>query len=184
MRQVFCAPCARTLEASRSPDAVFVYGGALAAALTSFKYASRPDLARSLGHLLVRATSRFAGRVDLVAPVPLHASRLADRGYNQSALLARPLAAALGVPFAARLIERTRPTPRQAELDRAARRENVLGAFRVRTPDQARGRRVLVVDDVKTTGATLGACATALDEAGAAKVLTIVLAEARLEHVG
>jgi ComF family protein len=175
MRTVFCGSCARTVVWADPSRAACVYGGAVATAITAFKYRSRPDLARPLGELLVRVALPLAGAVDVVAPVPLHPTRLAERGYNQAALLARPVARALDVPFLPRLLERCRVTPKQAELDRAARDKNVTGAFRAQT--LAGGARVLVVDDVRTTGATLSACEEALRHAGAALVKTLALAE-------
>jgi ComF family protein len=181
----FCAACASTVE--RSPDeeagavAAFLYGGAVSVAVTRMKYASRPDLARPLGDLLWRALAPRAPslRDALVVPVPLHATRLAERGFNQSALLARRLARHLGAPFAPLALARRRDTPRQATLDRDARLSNVRDAFAVRQPRRVRGRTVLLVDDVRTTGATLGACATALRGAGAVEVATVVVARAR-----
>lgn len=184
----FCRECAATAEPAprREPDgredaiAAFVYGGAVARAIVAMKYASRPDLARPLGDLLFRAVS--ASPVDvggaLVVPVPLHPRRLAERGYNQSALLARRLAHHLRVPLAPMALARDRDTPRQATLDRAARLANVSASFRARDPARVRGRRVLLVDDVRTTGATLEACAAALRAAGAIAVLTAVVARA------
>jgi ComF family protein len=113
-------------------------------------------------------------------PVPLHPSRLAERGYNQSSLLARRVARHLGAPFAPLALARARDTPKQATLDREARLANVAGAFRVREPTRVYGRAVLLVDDVSTTGATLAACAQALQAAGASAVATAVLARAGL----
>jgi ComF family protein len=180
---VFCPACASTVEAAGGDDddvAAFVYGGAIARAITRMKYESRPDLARPLGDLLWRALSaRVSSLHDaLIVPVPLHTSRLAERGYNQSSLLARRVARHLGAPFAPLALARGRDTPKQATLDRAARLANVAGAFRVRQPGRVRGGLVCLVDDVRTTGATLEACSTALREAGARAVTKAVLARA------
>jgi ComF family protein len=121
---------------------------------------------------------RDARDVDLVVPVPLHPRRLIERGYDQAALLAAPIARRLGVPFAPRAVVRIRETPPQASLDREARIANVAAAFRCASTSASRveGSRVLLVDDVRTTGATLAACARTLHEAGARAVLTLVLA--------
>jgi ComF family protein len=183
MRRVFCAACASTLVPASSGDArrvaAFVYGGAVARAITRFKYERHPDLARPLADLLRRAAVALAPlRLDVVVPVPLHPSRLVERGYNQAALLARPLAASLGARFAPRALERVRDTARQATLDRGAREANVSGAFRARASAAIRGRSVVLVDDVETTGATLAACAHALLAAGAGVVATAVVARA------
>ncbi|MGD0524857.1 MAG: ComF family protein [Polyangiaceae bacterium] len=181
---VFCASCAATVEAAPPGPvaAAYVYGGAIADAIVRMKYSSRPDLARPLGDLLWRALAArdVSLRDALVVPVPLHPSRLAERGYNQSALLARRVAHHLRAPFAPLALARARDTPKQANLDREARLANVAGAFRVRQPARVRGRAVLVVDDVCTTGATLHACSSALRAAGAGAVEAVVLARTGL----
>jgi len=172
-RAVFCAACAIAVERSFDRGAPFLYGGPVAQAITRFKYGPVPELARPLGALLAAAARERAFSVDAVVPVPLHPTRLFERGFNQAALLARPVARALGVPLRARALARTRPTEKQAELDRSARLQNVRGAFRAR---RAMGERVLLVDDVRTTGATQNACAEALRAAGCPRVEWLVLA--------
>jgi ComF family protein len=178
---VFCPACASTAQrapAQAEPLAAFVYGGAVAQAIVRFKYEARPDLARPLGDLLWSAVSPHAPalRTAVVVPVPLHPSRLAERGYNQAALLARRVAHLSGAPFRPLTLARTRDTPRQATLDRTARMANVRLAFQVRTPRAVAGRIVLLIDDVHTTGSTLGAAADALRAAGAVEVRCAVLA--------
>jgi ComF family protein len=184
----FCPDCAATLEppgkghegdGGAPPNAIaaFAYGGALVRAITSFKYARRADRARPLAHALRRAIAPLRGdRPSLVVPVPLHRTRLAERGFNQAALLAAPVARDLGVPLAARALARVRDTTAQASLDREARLSNVDRAFvATRRVD---GADVLLLDDVRTTGATLRACERALVQAGAARVRSLVLAAA------
>jgi ComF family protein len=110
-------------------------------------------------------------------PVPLHRTRLWRRRYNQAAELARALGRRTGKPVAVRALVRSRATESQGEMVSArARRRNVLGVFKVPDPVSIRGRNVLVVDDVLTTGATADACARALKRAGAAKVQILALA--------
>jgi len=181
----FCPPCATTLIRATNPDgdrlAAFAYGGAIAAAIRRFKFDDRPDLCAALvagwGVFLPRMVS---DPVDLVVPVPLHPQRLVERGYNQAALLARPVARWLGVPFAARALVRRVATDRQTELAREARVENVENVFAATEPRVLAGRRVLLVDDVETTGATLAACMAALRVGGAVAVRTAVVARAEL----
>jgi ComF family protein len=150
-----------------------VYGGPIAAAITRFKYGPTPELARPLGELLAYEARSLSIDVDAVIPVPLHVSRLYERGFNQAALLAAPVARALKVPHLPRALERTRATEKQAELDRSARLMNVASAFRARSAAPA---RILLVDDVRTTGATQDACAIALRDAGCMYVQCLVLA--------
>jgi ComF family protein len=189
-RSVFCAACVQTLSPVRAPllcgvgstaaqgIAFGVYGGALAVALRRLKYEERPDLAVPLGHLARRAAREAGVSGDVVVPVPLHPRRLAERGYNQAALLAAQVAIELDAPVAARALARVRHTPQQALLDRRGRLQNVAQAFVARAPEAVRGRRVVLVDDVATTGATLDACWSALLGAGAAAVTTLVVARA------
>jgi ComF family protein len=166
-----------------APIAAFGYGGAVAVAITRMKYDRRPDLARPLGHLFASALASRVTTLEglLVVPVPLHPLRLAERGFNQSALLARHACARLGGDFAPRALVRVRDTDRQASLDRAGRLRNVEDAFLARRPERVQGRRVLLVDDVATTGATLRACAQALRNAGALEVASAVVARAHRE---
>jgi len=156
----------------------FVYGGALARAVTRLKYERRPDLARPLGDLLWRALEPDAAALSrvVVVPVPLHPTRLAERGFNQSALIASRLARRLGASFRPMALARLRDTPRQAALDRQSRLANLSGAFVARQPDKVRARDVLLVDDVRTTGATIEACTEALYVAGARSVSSAAVA--------
>jgi len=177
----FCPSCASTTEpAPAGAPAALLYAGAASQAIVAMKYGSRPDLARPLGDILWRSIERRAAswRGAVVVPVPLHPARLAERGFNQSALLAARVVRRLDGQFAPRGLVRTRETPQQTTLDRHARAANVAGAFRVRDAAVVRGRAVLLVDDVATTGATLDACAAALVDGGAASVLRAVVAVA------
>ncbi len=172
----FCGACALLLEPVLLPDAAYHYGGPLRDGIHRLKYGGRRDLAPALAGLLSEHLRADLRAVDCIVPMPLHASRLAERGFNQAALLAWPLAHDLGVPIVPRRLERIRPTSPQVGLDVGARRRNVRGAFRARA-DAARPR-VLLIDDVRTTGATLEAAADALREAGASEVIAVALAAA------
>ena len=180
---VFCPGCAATLlppaVVRPGETAAYAYGGAVASAITSLKYGGRVDRARPLGELLRRAVLGWEGAPpSVVVPVPLHPKRLAPRGFNQAALLARPVARDFSARFAPLALERVRDTAAQASLDREARQANVAEAFKVRSWAKLEGERVLIVDDVRTTGATLEACCNAALAAGASEVRTLVLAAA------
>jgi ComF family protein len=180
----FCASCGATVQPIRGRDrtgvAGYVYGGAVARALVRMKSQREAGLARPLGDLLWRALAPRAHRLHsfVVVPVPLHPSRLAERGFNQSALLACRVARYLDAPFWPSAIERTHATLPQTALLRQARLSNVSLAFAVREPEHVSGREVLLVDDVWTTGATLASCERVLLEAGAAQVCRAVVARA------
>ncbi len=156
------------------------YDAASQRLILPFKHADRPELAGPLAAHMARAGAALLARCDLVAPVPLHWRRLFSRRYNQAALLAQRLARAAHRPCIPDLLARRRPTPPLGELGAAARAALVADAFaiRPRAISRLRGRRVLLVDDVMTSGATADACARALLEAGAAAV--DVLAAARV----
>lgn len=113
---------------------------------------------------------------DVVVPVPLHPFRLRERGYNQAELIARPLAKRLGLPLRSYLLVRTKPRPEKLKLTRRERWETVRGAYAMRETTRIDKVRVLLVDDVFTTGATLDACARALRQAGAGRVVGLTLA--------
>lgn len=175
----FCAACAATIERTAPTGdlfAPFAYGGALAVAIRRLKYGERPDVAAPIGALLAGACSAARLEADVVIPVPLHPRRLAERGYNQAALLAAAVARGIGARHLARGLRRDVETAHQAELDRRARSDNVRGVFSARDPRLVRGRRVVLIDDVATTGATLDAAQGALEAAGVGSVQRVVVA--------
>jgi ComF family protein len=132
--------------------------------------------ARRLAALTASQSDDFAA--DVVIPVPLERGRWRERGYNQAELIAKPLAHLLGVPFRSHLLVRTRPRPNQLRLTRRERWETVRGAYATHKMAQVDKLRVLLVDDVFTTGATLDACSRVLKEAGAARVVGLTVARA------
>jgi ComF family protein len=154
------------------------YQGALRAAIHRFKYRDGLILERPLGQLLAETVLAGCGgeRPDLLIPVPLHPDRLRRRGYNQALQLARQVGRSCALPVVPAGLHRLRETPPQQGLDARVRRTNLCGAFRVATA--VAGRRVLLVDDVMTTGATARECAAALRQAGAATVEVAVLGRA------
>jgi ComF family protein len=142
------------------------------------KYADRVDLARPLAALMARAGAVLLREAEVLVPVPLHRRRLLSRRYNQAALLARALGRASGLPVAVDALRRVTATAPLGEMSAAARLRTVSGAFAMRPGRAAAvaGRRVLLIDDVLTSGATCGACATVLRAAGAASVDVLVAA--------
>ncbi len=158
--------------------ALFAYGGAVATAISAMKYRNRPDLALRFGRALGIAFVELGGSADAVVSVPLHRQRLIARGFDQSALVARAFAKTVGVPHEPGVLVRIRHVAPQATLGRAARLANVRGAFRCPRADRVRGRRLVLVDDVRTTGATLCACGLELEQSGARQVVCVVVAVA------
>jgi ComF family protein len=156
------------------------YEGPLRRAIHLLKYEGITPLARPLGERLALAANPFAG-YDAIVPAPLHWGRRWNRGFNQADLLAREVSRRTGIPVDRRLL-RTRPTPPQAGLSAAERRRNLQGAFAAAGEKAAiKGKNLIVIDDVMTTGATLEACARVLKRAGAAEVAALALARADLE---
>jgi len=167
------------------------FSGVVRTALHELKYSGEQRLAGPLGAAIARRWRRVGAGGDVVVPVPVHAERRRRRGYDQAELIARVAAEELNMPCAS-ILERSRATIAQFDLDRAARAVNVTGAFRVRpgahdgpSPHQTRaagplaGRWIVLIDDVVTTGASLAACATPLIEAGAVGVSAITVARER-----
>ena len=149
--------------------------------ILQLKHADRVDLAPLFARWLARAAAPLAAVSDLIVPTPVHRWRLLQRRYNQAAEIARPLSVLTGVRYAPDALVRRRDTGSQAGRSGAGRRRNVAGAFEVPSGRlrQIAGRRVLLVDDVLTTGATLEACARALLRAGALQVCAAVVARVR-----
>jgi len=152
-----------------------VYEGGLERAVRAFKFHGVRRLGGLFGRTLAAELTRAGWQPDLLCPVPLHPLRRFRRGYNQSALVARTAAHALGLPYRP-MLNRVRRTEQQARLGKDARQHNVAGAFR---SQPLGGEHVLLVDDVVTSGATATECSLALFEAGASRVYVAALARAR-----
>jgi len=174
-----CADClaARpSFDIARSP---YIYEGLLMTAIHELKYARKTSLARSLGPLLASYAARWLGNpVEklLVMPVPLHPRRLRQRGFNQSLLLARHVASRLEADLDCFSLRRTRFTQPQTNLTSDERKKNVRRAFGVVETSSLKGRAVLLIDDVATTGSTLNECARVLKKTGVKEVSCLVLA--------
>jgi len=173
-----CGRCTRAAPPFRLARAPYLYGGPLADAIRRMKYAGRPEIAASVAPLLFQEAEALVA--DVILPVPLSLRRLWSRGYNQSALLASRLARTVGRPLDTDSLRRVRDGPPQAGRARTARVEAVRKSFAVprRRVNRIAGRRVLLVDDVLTTGATASAASRALLHAGASEVLVLTLARA------
>jgi ComF family protein len=175
-----CALCRSGLRAFDAAYSFGAYEGPLRQLIQLFKYSKIPTLARPLSDLLVTALPRDE-RFDAIAPTPMHWLKRWRRGFNQSELLARDLSRRTGLPML-RALRRVKSAPAQAGLSGAARRRNVSAAFRARE-GSVQGKRILLVDDVMTTGSTAAACAAALKRAGASRVslLTVARVDRRID---
>ena len=173
-----CPMCRDAFRHIRGTACVGDFQGKLMELVHAFKYSRRRFLGRSLSELLAQATVAAPWRreVDVVIPVPLDLRKFLRRGFNQAEILARTTASALSARRAPKILKRVPGGPPQVELKRRQRFENVKGRFKVRRPARVRGRCVLLVDDVATTGATLEECARVLRSAGARRVYAAVLA--------
>jgi ComF family protein len=165
----------RALDLARS---AFVFNPELRSLVHAFKYKSREDLAHYLAGRMAGALGLFPelGPYRFCAAVPLHSSRLRERGFNQAELLAAALAPRGNLFHLQGAVERGRNTPSQTALSKKERRTNMAGAFRVVRPELAKGRKILLIDDVATTLATLEELASELKKAGATGVAAFTLA--------
>lgn len=172
-----CPQCARLRPAYRALRSWSIFEAPVRNALHRLKYRRDVGLGEALTPQLLVFVESLGWEYERVVPVPLSGRRLSERGYNQASLIARPLALAMGIPYVPGALARTRDTRSQVGLTRTARRENVNGAFQGH-PKSVRGLKILVVDDVATTGATLSACAESLYAAGAREVFGLTVARA------
>jgi len=186
-----CGACLTEKRYFDHAVSTFLYEGRMRDAILTFKYRKRFRIGGILGRLLARCLPRRlegrpaadeAVKPDVVIPVPLHISRLREREFNQSAILAKHLAEALGLPTQYSSLERVRATEFQSMLSPSKRIENVRNAFKVTSQKAVSGAHVLLVDDIFTHGATANECAKALKKAGAESVVVATLATPPLGH--
>ncbi len=166
-------------------QAVGLYEGTLREAIHLFKYEKKKSLAKPLGDLLIKhleETCPRAGKegglekIDFVIPVPLHSKKLREREFNQSGLLARLVGRHFRKPVLEGNLIRKKTTTPQFELDRKERLKNVKGAFAIKRREEVKGKNLLLIDDVRTTGATLKECHKVLRRAGAKEIHMLTLA--------
>jgi ComF family protein len=173
-----CHACRREIYGFDVARSYGPYNDAMVRAILLLKYDGVLPLGRwfaaRLAGIVASHPKEFAA--DVVVPVPLHPARLRERGYNQAELIARPLARRLGLPLRSYLLVRTKPRPEKLKLTRRERWETVRGAYALRERARVDNLRVLLVDDVMTTGATLDACSRALRRAGASRVAALTVA--------
>ena len=168
----WCVEAPLWVDGIRAP---FLMEGPIKDGVYSLKYRGVRAAAAELGRLMAQYQAEEPVPGDVIVPVPLHRRRLRERGYNQSALLAREVSKLSGIPNDEGLLVRTKDTPPQVRaVSREQRRSNVEDSFRC--PENVEGRALILVDDVATTGSTLSACASALKDRGAASVWGLVLA--------
>jgi ComF family protein len=175
-----CTICRESLVNFDTAYSFGSYEGPLRQLIHLFKYGKVESLAKPLSRLLARSLPQNES-FDCIIAMPMHWRKHWERGFNQAELLARPIARRYGLKLSSNL-RRARYTKSQAGLTEPQRRENLRGSFRLRRPEEISGRRILLVDDVFTTGATLRAAAVALKSAGAARVSALTLARVDLRE--
>jgi ComF family protein len=173
---MLCAACLARRPAYATARSALQYDDTSRGLILSFKHGGHTDRLDSFAAQMHRAGRVCLAHADMILPVPLHPTRLMRRRFNQSMLLAKALSKRCNVPMNVDCLRRTRRTPTQGGLSAKGRRRNVQGAFRVENKDRIQGRRLVLIDDVMTTGATLESCARTLKRAGAARVDAICLA--------
>ncbi len=172
-----CRDCRQNPPQFDQALAVGQFEGPLREAIHQFKYRPCRSLGRPLGDWMVDRI-RLLADTDLIMPIPLHITRLRLRGFNQALLLAHRLSLRFAVPLSYDNLARVRPTVPQVELRGNERIKNVKGAFALRRPDEVRGKKIILIDDVFTTGATMNECASVLKRAEVSQVTACTLARA------
>ncbi|MFH1859476.1 MAG: ComF family protein [bacterium] len=179
-----CRQCRTLKRYFTAARAVGAYEGVLKKAIWLFKYEGKTGLQDMLGHLMVDRISHLgwanssigSERIDIIIPIPLHKTRLKARGYNQSDILAAFMGKKLGIPVSRNNLKRIKATITQASLKRKERIKNIHNAFCIQKPEEISGKRILLIDDVFTTGATSNECSRILKQAGSSDIFVLTLA--------
>ena len=171
-----CGKCLKDPPHFRQAEAVFKYNDTSKKLILAYKHGDHIELTELFVKWMATNSKALIEKNDILIPVPLHWKRLLKRKYNQSALLAQRLAKRYGKEYAPLVLVRKKATPSQGHLSPKERKKNVTGVFEVKRPEQIQGKAILLIDDVFTTGATVGECAKVLLKAGAKSVDVLTLA--------
>ncbi len=176
----YCFDCSKNKHIFQQSKAVYVYSGGIKKAMYRLKYGNRKEYARIFARDMARMHEKFIRqkKIDLVVPVPMNGAKRRERGYDQAALLAKELAEQTGLAFSDRTLIRIKRTRPQKELNDTERRKNLKNAFKI-GQSVVKSKKVLLVDDIYTTGSTMDACAEVLMNAGAKAVygMTVVVGD-------
>ena len=176
--EILCKDCMVAKRPFSYNVSACVYSGSIKEAITDFKFRDHPEKYRSFGEIIISElkTAEFLEKVDVIVPVPLHEKRYFERGYNQSGLIAKYICEKLELPYTEELIKVKDIKPQSSIKVSSERIENVKGAFKVRDKKAFRDKYVLIIDDIFTTGATLGEASRVILSAGAKAVFTATIA--------
>ncbi|MBN1917553.1 MAG: ComF family protein [Verrucomicrobia bacterium] len=175
--ELLCAECRSTTRHFDRAFSATIYNDPMKALVHRYKYGLRQYLARPFAAWMIEFARRHidTANLDSLVPVPLHWRRFQYRGFNQAAALAQAVGRGFGLPVVKHVLRRLRHTTPQVQLGPSERRENMKDAFAVRRAERIKGKRIILVDDVYTTGATINECARVLKKAGAASVVAFTL---------
>ena len=174
----YCEMCKGGKHIFTKSRSAFVYEGRVSGAILNFKFHNAKYYFKPFAYYLAQIYKEYNYDCDVVIPVPIHSTRLIERGYNQSELMANKLCEILNLPLDTTSLIKIKKTKNQAELDFKQRQTNLLGAFKVTDKKKIKGKNILIIDDVYTTGATIDGCAVELFKAGAKSVCALTLAHA------
>ncbi|MBQ6504467.1 MAG: ComF family protein [Flexilinea sp.] len=181
MKNHFCSLCGKSSFRFQSARAPYLYDGPVSAMIKKLKFSGMLSLVPILSQYLTEYWQNLGWEADLIVPVPLSRSRQAQRGFNQSELIARQFAKSTGIPCEGRALMKQKHTREQVGLNADERRQNLIGAFAAE-PAFIRNRQILLIDDVMTTGSTFAECSAVLLDAGAKSVNCLSVATTSVNH--